>query len=87
MLGQPPTRAISLLPDLTLRETAVLAPLAVLILVIGIFPGPLMRTMECSVAGIVEQMRPAGIQAERADATKERRCVAAAAAVNGPDRN
>ena len=32
MLGQPPTRAISLLPDLSARQTVVLLPLAVLIL-------------------------------------------------------
>jgi NADH-quinone oxidoreductase subunit M len=57
MLGQVPTRAIGLLPDLSLRETAVLAPLAILILGIGLYPGPLMRTMECSVTTVVAQLR------------------------------
>jgi NADH-quinone oxidoreductase subunit M len=57
MLGQAPTRAISLLPDLTLRETVVLAPLAFLIFGIGLYPGPLMSTLDGSVAALVEEMR------------------------------
>lgn len=56
ILGEPATRAISLLPDLSARETAVLAPLALLVLGIGLYPGPLMRTMERTVAALVQQM-------------------------------
>jgi NADH-quinone oxidoreductase subunit M len=59
MLGQAPSRAISLLPDLTLRETAVVTPLAVLILLIGLYPGPLMETMDSSVTALVGEMQQA----------------------------
>jgi NADH-quinone oxidoreductase subunit M len=59
MLGQPPTRAISLLPDLSVRETATLVPLALLIFGLGLYPGPMMRTMDHSVSALVEQMRVA----------------------------
>jgi NADH-quinone oxidoreductase subunit M len=57
MLGQAPTRAVSLLPDLSLRETLVLAPLAVLIFAIGLYPGPLMETMDGSVTALVQKMK------------------------------
>mgnify|MGYP001323227897 CR=1 FL=1 len=56
ILGPAPTRAISLLPDLSVRETAVLVPLAILIFGLGLYPGPLMRTMEGSVTALVEEM-------------------------------
>ncbi len=59
MLGQPPTRAISLLPDLSVRETATLVPLALLIFGLGFYPGPMMQTMDQSVSALVEQMRVA----------------------------
>ena len=59
ILGQAATRAMELLPDLSPRETAVLVPLAVLIFVIGLYPGPLMKTMDHSVSALVDQMRVA----------------------------
>jgi NADH-quinone oxidoreductase subunit M len=59
ILGPTPTGTIALLPDLNSRETAVLAPLALLILGIGLFPGPLMRTMDASVTTLVAEMRVA----------------------------
>ncbi|MGH8563349.1 MAG: complex I subunit 4 family protein [Gammaproteobacteria bacterium] len=57
MLGQAPTRAVSLLPDLSMRETLLLAPLAVVILGIGLYPGPLMETMEVTVATLVQKLK------------------------------
>ena len=55
MLGRRrPSRRLA--PRFERRETAVLVPLAVLIFGVGIFPGPLMGTMDVSVAGLVEQM-------------------------------
>jgi NADH-quinone oxidoreductase subunit M len=77
MLGQPPTRAISLLPDLSLRETAVLAPLAALVLGIGLFPAPLMRTMECTVTAIVEHTRTGGTVVQPDAMASGRTCPAA----------
>ena len=84
MLGEPPTRAISVLPDLSLRETAVLAPLAGLILGVGIFPGPLMRTMECSVAAIVQQMSTDAATAQQQNPTTGHACLATKSALNRP---
>lgn len=59
MLGPAPSQAITLLPDLTVRETAVLAPLALIIFGIGLYPGPLMRTMDRTVMTLVERMQVA----------------------------
>jgi NADH-quinone oxidoreductase subunit M len=57
MLGQAPTRAIGLLPDLSMREMAVLTPLALVIFGIGLYPGPLMETMDVSVTALVHKMK------------------------------
>lgn len=53
-LGQPATRAASLLPDLTVRETATLAPLALVVFWVGVYPGPFMEMMEICVAKLVQ---------------------------------
>ena len=55
-LGQAATRAAALLPDLSLRETVTLAPLAILILWVGLYPGPLMEMMDASVTHLVQKM-------------------------------
>ena len=55
-LGEPATKAASLLPDLTRRELVTVIPLAVLVLVIGLYPGPLMEMMDTSVTSLVQQM-------------------------------
>ncbi len=55
-LGQAATPMVSLLPDLTVREAATLVPLALLILWVGVYPGPLMEMMDTSVAKLVELM-------------------------------
>jgi NADH-quinone oxidoreductase subunit M len=57
-LGEPATKAASLLPDLTRRELVTVIPLAVLVLVIGLYPGPLMEMMDTSVTHLVQQMGP-----------------------------
>jgi NADH-quinone oxidoreductase subunit M len=54
-LGQPNTKAASLLQDLGPREMATLIPLAVLVFWIGLYPGPLMEMMDASVTNLVEQ--------------------------------
>jgi len=48
-LGEAATRAASLLPDLTVREALTLVPLAVIVLWVGVYPGPLMKMMKLSV--------------------------------------
>ena len=48
------------LTDLTPREIAVLVPLLVCILWIGIYPKPLLRRMEPSARALIEQVRPGG---------------------------
>jgi NADH-quinone oxidoreductase subunit M len=47
------------LPDLSRRELAVLTPLVVMILWIGIYPQPFLTRIERSVAAFVEQVAPA----------------------------
>ncbi len=56
-LGEPATKAASLLPDLTRRELVTVIPLAVLVLWIGLYPGPLMEMMDASVTSLVQQMK------------------------------
>jgi NADH-quinone oxidoreductase subunit M len=56
VLGQPKTPTISQLTDLNVRELATLVPFAILILWIGLYPGPLMEMMDASVTHLVQQM-------------------------------
>jgi NADH-quinone oxidoreductase subunit M len=51
------------LTDLSPREIAVLVPLLVCILWIGIYPKPLLRRMEPSARALIEQVRPGGAAA------------------------
>jgi NADH-quinone oxidoreductase subunit M len=59
ILGQVPSRAMGLLPDLSAREILVLAPLAILTFGIGLYPSPLMKTMDGTVTALIEQIPPA----------------------------
>lgn len=54
-LGEPSTEAARMLPDLSKRELAALIPLAILVLGIGLYPGPLMETMDASVIHLIQQ--------------------------------
>jgi NADH-quinone oxidoreductase subunit M len=54
-LGPITTRFASSLPDLTIRETVVLAPLATLVFVIGLYPGPFINAMDATVTGLVKE--------------------------------
>ena len=56
VLGQPKNSTISQLPDLSIRELTTVIPLAVLILVIGLYPSPLMEMMDSSVTNLVRHM-------------------------------
>ena len=42
------------LSDLTVRESVILAPLAAIVLLVGVYPGPLLVTMDACVAKLVE---------------------------------
>ena len=55
LLGEPNTEAAKMLPDLSNRELATLIPLAILVLCIGLYPGPLMETMDASVIHLIHQ--------------------------------
>ena len=55
VLGEPSTEAAKVLPDLSNRELATLIPLAVLVLCIGLYPGPLMEMMDASVIHLIQQ--------------------------------
>ncbi len=53
-LGQAATDTAAQLPDLTLRETINLVPLALVVFVVGVYPGPLMAMMDSCVTKLVE---------------------------------
>jgi NADH-quinone oxidoreductase subunit M len=55
VLGEPNTEAAKMLPDLSNRELATLIPLAILVLCIGLYPGPLMKMMDASVIHLIHQ--------------------------------
>lgn len=55
-LGQPRTQASSQLTDLNLREMCTVVPLAAVVLGIGLYPAPLLQTMDASVNEIVAQI-------------------------------
>ena len=55
-MGEPSTKVASLLPDLSGRELATVIPLAIPVLWIGLYPGPLMEMMDASVTNLVQQM-------------------------------
>lgn len=55
VLGEPSTEAAKVLPDLSNRELATLIPLAILVLCIGLYPGPLMEMMDASVIHLIHQ--------------------------------
>ena len=55
VLGEPTTKMAASLPDLSRRELATVVPLAILVFVIGIYPGPLMELMDASVTHLVQQ--------------------------------
>jgi len=53
VLGNPKTEAAKLIPDLSNRELATLIPLVILVLCIGLYPGPLMEVMDASVKHLI----------------------------------
>ena len=55
VLGEPSTEAAKVLPDLSNRELATLIPLAILVICIGLYPGPLMEMMDASVTHLIQQ--------------------------------
>ena len=55
-LGEPNTKAAEVLTDLSNRELATVIPLAILVLWIGLYPGPLMEMMDASVTNLVDHM-------------------------------
>jgi NADH-quinone oxidoreductase subunit M len=71
------------LQDLTPREIAVLAPVVAMIVLMGVYPRPFLRTMEPSVKALVARMQPAE-KAERAAAYQERQAARLAATEDGP---
>ncbi len=58
VLGQPNNPTVSQLSDLNMRELATVIPLAILVLWIGLYPGPLMEMMDSSVTNLVQHMAP-----------------------------
>ena len=57
-----PDTSTGLTPDLTRREIYILAPIAVVCLVLGVFPKPLLNTMQPAIARNILQAAPAAEQ-------------------------
>lgn len=55
-LGQPRTEAASKLKDLNVREMLTVTPLAVAVIFVGLYPGPLLEAMDASVTYVVERL-------------------------------
>ena len=55
VLGQASTKAAALLQDLSARETLTLVPLAIIVFLVGVYPGPLMELLDASVIRLVQQ--------------------------------
>ena len=53
-LGEPATPAAAGLSDLTAREAVTLVPLAIVTILVGVYPAPLMEIMDCCVAKLVQ---------------------------------
>ena len=54
--GQPRTEAAKNLTDLNFREMSTLVPLAIAVIAIGVYPGPLLESMDASVTYLVQQL-------------------------------
>ena len=54
--GQPRTEAASKLTDLSVRELVTVTPLAVAVIFVGVYPGPLLEAMDASVTYVVERL-------------------------------
>ncbi len=54
-LGEPANKTVGRLPDLSSRELAAVIPLALLVLWIGLYPGPLMEMMDATVLHLIQQ--------------------------------
>ncbi|MGY8791006.1 MAG: hypothetical protein ACKVKR_12150, partial [Pseudomonadales bacterium] len=54
--GQPRSEAASKLTDLNLREMFTVMPLAIAVVAIGVYPGPLLEAMDSSVTYVVERL-------------------------------
>ena len=55
VLGEPLTEVAKVIPDLSRRELATVIPLAILVICIGLYPGPFMETMDASVTNLIQQ--------------------------------
>mgnify|MGYP000403781698 CR=1 FL=1 len=55
VLGEPKTEVAKVIPDLSNRELATLIPLAIILLFIGLYPGPFMEMMDASVIHLIQQ--------------------------------
>lgn len=54
--GQPRTEMVNKLSDLDVKELATVAPLAIVVIAIGVYPGPLLESMDSTVTYVVERL-------------------------------
>lgn len=55
-LGQARTPVAARLPDLNWRETATMIPLVVIVLWVGLYPGPFLNVMDASVTALIQHV-------------------------------
>ena len=55
-LGQPRTEAARNLKDLDFREVLTVTPLAIAVIFVGVYPGPMLEAMDASVTYVVQQL-------------------------------
>ena len=56
VLGEPSTKAAKMLSDISNWELASLVPLAIIVLYIGLYPGPFIEVMGTSVTQLIQQL-------------------------------
>ena len=56
VLGQAPTKTTRLVQDLSNREMVTLIPLAIIVLCVGLYPGPLIEMMDVNVVQLLEDI-------------------------------
>jgi NADH-quinone oxidoreductase subunit M len=64
--GTPAKATWAALPDMNARELVTLAPLIVLIFLLGVMPGPVLKLTEASVAHVMSNLTPVTQTAELA---------------------
>ena len=67
LFDREPSPANAHVPDLNARELGILVPLAVLIIILGVYPKPVLERMEPAARAVLEQAAQSRIQQQPAN--------------------